>query len=251
MGQKVNPLVFRVNFTEKYRSNWFVNPSTYQQIILQDYLIRQNIFNFFEKINYLKNKKNLSHFLNVTEITISRKFDQIFISIFIAALSSRIEQEKFDLILSKLQAILLKKLSFLPSNKFTNKLNYLNYPKIVITLKQSSTPNLNAIFIAKCLINELENRVRFRKALKSIMKSIYKQDKANQLLGIKINISGRLNGIEMARSEWIRQGRIPLQTISSTIDYCNETAQTKYGILGVKVWVCKRKNVLNKEVILK
>jgi len=237
MGQKVHPLGFRVSLKENYQSNWFVKPDVYHVLLSQDYVIRQNIYQFFDKLSQLKNKKSLSESLNITDINISRKFDQINICISIAALSSLIESKKINSIITTLQSILIKKLESLSYNK----LNYLNSPKIVISVKQSDNANISAIFIARCLINELENRVRFRKALKSIIKSVTKQDKENKLLGLKIKISGRLNGIEMARSEWIKKGRIPLQTLSANIDYCSDVAKTKYGILGVKVWVCKER----------
>lgn len=237
MGQKVHPLGFRVSLKENYQSNWFVKPDVYHILLSQDYVIRQSIYQFFDKISYLKNKKSLSDSLNITDINISRKFDQINICISIAALSSLIESKKINSIITTLQSILIKKLGSLSYNK----LNYLNSPKLVISVKQSENANISAIFIARCLINELENRVRFRKALKSIIKSVSKQDKENKLLGLKIKISGRLNGIEMARSEWIKKGRIPLQTLSANIDYCSDVAKTKYGILGVKVWVCKER----------
>ena len=109
--------------------------------------------------------------------------------------------------------------------------------KIVLTLKETPQLDLNANFIVKCLADNLENRIPFRRALKNILKSVQKN---KQLLGIKIQISGRLNGIEMARSEWVREGRIPLQTLVADIDYCNDIAQTKYGLLGIKVWVYKK-----------
>lgn len=237
MGQKVHPLGFRVGIKKDYQSEWFVKSDSYSLFLSQDYVIRHTIYDFFYKISHFKNKKTLSDSLNITSINISRKFDQINICISVAALSSLVEPKKIGSIIITLQSLLIKKLRFI-SNK---NVNFLNSPKVIINIKQSHDANISAIFIARCLINELENRVRFRKALKSIIKSISRQDKENKLLGIKIKISGRLNGIEMARSEWIKKGRIPLQTISANIDYCDDIAKTKYGILGVKVWVCKER----------
>lgn len=237
MGQKVHPLGFRSSLNENYQSNWFVKPDNYHVLLSQDYVIRQSIYAFFDKISQIKNKKSLSESLNITDINISRKFDQINVCVSVAALSSLIESKKINSIITTLQSILIKKLGSFSHQK----LNYLNSPKIIVSLKQSEDANISAVFIARCLINELENRVRFRKALKAIIKSVYKQDKENKLLGLKIKISGRLNGIEMARSEWIKQGRIPLQTLAANIDYCDDVAKTKYGILGVKVWVCKER----------
>ena len=110
------------------------------------------------------------------------------------------------------------------------------FPRIVINIIESSNLNLNAIFITKCLINDFENRVPFRRAIKSILRKVQKQE---NLQGIKIKVSGRLNGAEIARTEWYREGRVPLHTLRADIDYGTAEALTTYGIIGVKVWVFK------------
>ena len=99
-----------------------------------------------------------------------------------------------------------------------------------------SNPDANANFIADSLVEELQKRIAFRRAMK---KALRRAQRA-KVQGIKIQISGRLNGAEIARSEWAREGQIPLQTLRANIDYCYRTAKTIYGILGVKVWVFKK-----------
>nr|YP_009240435.1 30S ribosomal protein S3 [Partenskyella glossopodia]BAU62569.1 30S ribosomal protein S3 [Partenskyella glossopodia] len=228
MGQKVHPLGFRVNINKNYHSNWFVKPSNYSLLLFQDHLIRESIYNYFELINNSKNKKNLNDLIVITNIYISRKFDQININISIVSLNN-----EFFEIVHKLQKLLTINLMKLVNNNR----NFSNSSKISVTLKESSEINVNAIFIAKCLIIDLENRIPFRRALKNIIGVVQKQ---KELLGIKIRVSGRLNGIEMARSEWVRKGRIPLQTLIANIEYSNDFAHTKYGLLGIKVWIYKR-----------
>ena len=249
MGQKVHPLGFRVGLNNQYRSKWFVKPDLYSSLLSQDYLIRQSILNYFETINVPKNKKTLLDAINVTDIVISRKFDQVNILIYIASLNNALYDNsaadsksylntKSISIVDKLQKSLTKQLSVLFKDQSTS----FNSSKLIVTINETKDVNTNAIFITKCLIDDLENRVPFRRALKSIIDITQKQ---KDLLGIKIKVSGRLNGIEMARSEWVREGRIPLQTITANIEYCNDVAHTKYGLLGIKVWVYKDNNKLS------
>ena len=246
MGQKVHPLGFRMGLNNTYRSNWFVRTNFYSSVLFQDYLIRQSILQYFDTINISKNKKILSDSINVTDIIISRKFDQVYVSIFVASLNKSLYSNSSSnsdlnstvgsmIIVDKLQKSLVKRLVTL----FKNNNNFVDSSKLVITIKETNNVNTNAVFIAKCLIDDLENRVPFRRALKSVIDITQKQ---KDLLGIKIKVSGRLNGIEMARSEWVRKGRIPLQTITANIEYYNDVAQTKYGLLGVKVWIYKENN---------
>ena len=246
MGQKVHPLGFRVGLNGNYKSKWFVKPKEYSLLLFQDYLIRKNILNYFNILNNSKNKKNILDSINITDIKINRKFDQVYIDIYVASMNKvifntsgsnydpliKIQSNK---IVDQLQRVLLKQVS---SFNLGNK-KIINSSKIIVNIVESPDINTNAVFIAKCLIDDLENRAPFRRALKTILDTTQKQ---NNLAGVKIQISGRLNGIEMARSEWVREGRIPLQTLTANIGYYNDVAETKYGLLGVKVWVYKNKS---------
>jgi small subunit ribosomal protein S3 len=98
-------------------------------------------------------------------------------------------------------------------------------------------PNAWAPSIAASLVNQLEERIPFRRAMKSVLRRA--RVTHGEVKGIKIQVSGRLNGAEIARTEWLREGRVPLQTLRARVDYSHTTAQTKYGLLGIKVWVFK------------
>ena len=231
MGQKVHPLGFRLGVTKNYSSNWFAKPNLYSNLLLEDYLIRQNTEKFFK---LLVSNGSASFF--ITDIKIYRKFNQIEILINSASTSSLFNdknnnQTKSE-ILESLRLFLVKKLKPLYSSSDQSRI----FPRIIINITECSDINLNVVFITKCLILDLENRIPFRRALKRIIRRVQKQEK---LFGIKIRVSGRLNGIEMARSEWVKKGRIPLQTINANIDYYNDVAQTIYGILGIKIWIYK------------
>ena len=95
--------------------------------------------------------------------------------------------------------------------------------------------NLNASLIGDLVVKQLEERVAFRRAIREALQAAQEEN----VKGIKIQVSGRLNGAEMARTEWIREGRVPLQTLRADIDYCKKEANTIYGVLGVKVWLFK------------
>ena len=232
MGQKVHPLGFRVSINKNYKSKWFIKLNNYSRYLFQDHFIRKQIFEYFNKLNGLKSKKSLLDFINITEIVISRRFDQMNVFVHVASAPSTLNSSNLENTLEKLQSFLSKKLN----QYYKQRLSNIKIPSIIVTIKESSDLDNKAIFIAKCLVEDLENRVPFRKALKTVLETTQKQ---KNLLGIKVKVSGRLNGIEMARSEWIKEGRIPLQTLLANIEYCTNIAQTKYGVLGVKVWVYK------------
>jgi len=113
---------------------------------------------------------------------------------------------------------------FLPKNR-----------QVTINILEVEKINLNASLIAELVVKQLEERVAFRRAIREAMQIAQEEN----VSGIKIQVSGRLNGAEMARSEWIREGRVPLQTLRADIDYSAKEANTIYGILGIKVWLFK------------
>ena len=107
--------------------------------------------------------------------------------------------------------------------------------QIIINISEVEKVNFNAALIGDLVVKQLEERVAFRRAIREALQAGY-EDNVN---GIKIQVSGRLNGAEIARSEWIREGRVPLQTLRADIDYSSKEANTIYGVLGVKVWLFK------------
>ena len=238
MGQKVHPLGFRLGEVEKYHSNWFIKPNLYQKYLFEDFIIRKNTQEYFK--SSLISTLGDNDIFTLTDIKIYRRFGEILICVYGASITSLFVKNKnknnmksIPISSSTFTLFLTKKLR--EFYKETN--NSKKLPKILLHTIDISSINLNAIFISKCLVHDLENRIPFRRALKTILRRIQKQ---KNILGIKIKVSGRLNGIEMARSEWVKKGRIPLQTFNACIEYYTDIAQTIYGILGIKVWIYKK-----------
>nr|QJH88326.1 ribosomal protein S3 [Pterocladia lucida] len=206
MGQKTHPLGFRINTTQIHKSSWFSKMRLYPRFLEEDYRIR----------NLIEIKlKNAS----ISLIHINRKVDQIEINIHTA---------RPGVVLGKTGSgieILRKQIKQkLQDNQL-----------IRINIIEITEPDAHATLIAEFIAQQLEKRVAFRRAVRQ---GIQRSQKAN-IHGIKVQVSGRLNGAEIARSEWVREGRVPLQTLRANIDYSYKTAQTTYGILGIKVWMFK------------
>jgi len=117
--------------------------------------------------------------------------------------------------------------------------------KIRINVIEITDPDAQAALIAEFITQQLEKRIAFRRAVRQ---GIQRSQKAN-VLGIKVQVSGRLNGAEIARSEWVREGRVPLQTLRADIDYAYKTANTIYGILGVKIWLFRGEHLPESKII--
>nr|YP_009394800.1 ribosomal protein S3 [Polysiphonia elongata]ARW63362.1 ribosomal protein S3 [Polysiphonia elongata] len=206
MGQKIHPSGFRLGITESHRSSWFSKMQGYPKIIEEDYKIR----------DYIENKLDKA---GIAKININRKLDQTEINIHTA---------RPGIILGKSGAgiELIRK-------NITQKLKISN--KIRLNLIEVTEPDREAKLLSQWIAQQLEKRVAFRRVLRQ---GIQKAQKAN-ITGIKIQISGRLNGAEIARKEWAREGRVPLQTLKANIDYAYSRANTIYGILGIKIWLFK------------
>jgi len=204
VGQKTHPLGFRLGITQKHRSSWFEPKESYPSILEEDYRIRTYI------------EKTLSS-AGISKIEIHRKSDQIELEIhtsrpgvIVGRSGSNIEKLKEDL------------------NK-----NLKTSRQIRINVTELAKADSDASLIAEFIAQQLEKRVAFKRATRQ---AIQKAQRLN-IQGIKVQVSGRLNGAEIARSEWVREGRVPLQTLRADIDYATKRAQTTYGVLGVKVWV--------------
>nr|YP_009397688.1 ribosomal protein S3 [Dipterosiphonia australica]ARW66874.1 ribosomal protein S3 [Dipterosiphonia australica] len=210
MGQKTHPLGFRIGITELHRSSWFSKMRVYPIFIEEDYKIR----NFIEKKLYKA---------HIARVQIDRKVDQIEIHIHTA---------RPGIILGK---------SGSGINTIRNEIitTLTKSNKVRINIIEINEPDREAILIGQWIAQQLEKRVAFRRAIRQ---SIQKANKAN-INGIKIQIAGRLNGAEIARTEWVREGRVPLQTLRANIDYAYTRAHTIYGILGIKIWLFKDENI--------
>nr|QCF40708.1 small ribosomal protein 3 [Cynomorium songaricum] len=205
MGQKINPLGFRIGITKSHYSFWFAQPKKYSNGLQEDKKIRGYIN------NYLKNNIKISS--GITRIDIKKRVDLIKVIIYMGFTKllggSRII-DKFQINVQK---------------KINRKINV-----VIIRIKKPyGNPNIIAEFIA----GQLQNRISFRKAMKKAIELTEQADTK----GIKIKISGRIDGKEISRVEWIREGKVPLQTIIAKIDYCLYTVRTIYGILGIKIWI--------------
>lgn len=203
MGQKVNPHGLRVGVIKDWDSKWYAE-ADFADYLVEDYNIRK----------YLKNKLYSS---GISKIEIERASDRVKVIIFTAKPGVVIGKggSEIDKIKAEVQ-------------KFTAK-------KLVVDIKEVKRPDRDAQLVAENIALQLENRVSFRRAMKSSMSRTMKAG----VKGIKTAVSGRLGGADMARTEFYSDGTIPLQTLRADIDYGFAEADTTYGKLGVKVWVYK------------
>nr|YP_010964966.1 ribosomal protein S3 [Oxytropis falcata]UHJ17189.1 ribosomal protein S3 [Oxytropis falcata]WNM89622.1 ribosomal protein S3 [Oxytropis falcata] len=218
MGQKIHPLGFRLGTTQSHDSIWFAQPTNYSESLKEDKIIRDCIKNYIQKTIRIS-----SGVEGIGRIKIQKRIDLIQVIIYMAVPKLLIEGKPRRI--EELQINVQKKL-----NCVNRKLN------IAITRIPNAyrDPNILAEFIA----GQLKNRIPFRKAIK---KAIELAEQAGTK-GVQVQIAGRIDGKEIARVEWIREGRVPLQTIRAKIDYCSYPVRTIYGVFGIKVWI-----FLNKE----
>ena len=205
MGQKTHPLGFRLVTNQQARSIWYADFQNYAKFLEEDTKIRETI-----------EKKNAA----ISDIIIKRNKngDQIKVDIHTAKPGTFIGKTGSE----------LKKLNVKLAKVVANPKHKINLEVVQIT-----EPDTKAALIGDYVVEQLEKRIAFRRAMK---KAITRAQVAN-VEGVKIQISGRLNGAEIARSEWIREGRVPLQTLRAQIDYSHKEAHTIYGVLGIKVWL--------------
>ncbi|MEW9898935.1 30S ribosomal protein S3 [Chitinivorax sp. PXF-14] len=204
MGQKIHPTGFRLAVLKNWSSKWYANNLNFANMLNEDIKVRQ----------FLKSK--LAH-AAVGKIIIERPAKNARITIHSARPGVVIGKKGEDIELLKSQ---LQKMMGVP---------------VHINIEEIRKPELDSQLIADSIASQLEKRVMFRRAMKRAMQNAMRLGAQ----GIKIMSSGRLNGIEIARSEWYREGRVPLHTLRADIDYATSEAKTTYGIIGIKVWVYK------------
>ena len=216
MGQKTHPLGFRLGITQEHKSKWYANFNQYANILQEDDKIRTYI-DRIAKTNSISNIQINRNGLN----------DQIQLNI---------ETGKPGVLVgdvgSGLENLLTNIKKILPASR-----------QLTINVFEVEKVDLNATLLADLVAEQLEKRIAFRRAIRDTLQRAQKQN----VNGIKIQVSGRLNGTEIARSEWIREGRVPLQTLRADIDYATREANTIYGVLGIKVWLFKSE-ILEKKV---
>ena len=205
MGQKVHPIGIRLGITKEWSSTWYADSQNYADYVYQDYKIR----------SFLKTKlKDAS----VSRIQIDRPAKRASITIHTARPGIVIGKKGEDI--EKLRIEVAKLLGMV-------------LPDVRLNISEIRKPELDALLVAEGIAQQLERRVQFRRAMRRAVTNTMRVGAG----GIKVKVAGRLNGAEIARSEWYREGRVPLHTFRADIDYGLAEANTTYGIIGVKVWV--------------
>ncbi len=210
MGQKVNAIGFRVGVNKTWDSRWFAGDD-YATKLHEDYKIQ----------NYLKKSLDAA---GVSKVVIERPTKKAHITIHTARPGVVIGKKGADI------------------DKIKKDLSKFTKDEVQLNIVPVAKPELDATLIAESIAQQLEKRVAFRRAMKRSVQSCLRLGAQ----GIRINVSGRLGGAEIARMEWYREGRVPLHTLRSDIDYGVARSETAYGTIGVKVWVYKGE-ILGKE----
>ncbi len=214
MGQKIHPIGFRLSVTRDWTSKWYANSKNFSQMLLGDIGVR----------DYLK--KKLAH-ASVGRVVIERPAKNARVTIYSARPGVVIGKKGEDI------EALKKELQ-----------TRMGVP-VHVNIEEIRKPETDAQLIADSIAQQLEKRIMFRRAMKRAMQNAMRLGAQ----GIKIMSSGRLNGAEIARREWYREGRVPLHTLRADIDYGTSEAKTTYGIIGIKVWVFKGEMVGRNDVL--
>ncbi|MEX1032443.1 MAG: 30S ribosomal protein S3 [Cellvibrionaceae bacterium] len=204
MGQKVHPTGIRLGIVKKHTSTWYADGSDYANKLYTDLKVRE----------YIQNK--LAH-ASVSRIEIERPANTARITIHTARPGIVIGKKGEDV--EALRAEVSKQMGV----------------PVHVNIEEIRKPDLDASLVAQSVASQLERRVMFRRAMKRAVQNAMRQGAQ----GVKIMVGGRLGGAEIARSEWYREGRVPLHTLRADIDYSTAEASTTYGIIGVKVWIFK------------
>ncbi len=213
MGQKVHPYGFRLGFSKTWISSWYAKKG-YSEQLIEDMVLRKHIF------------KTLSH-AGISKVEIERSANRVRINIHTSRPGIIIGKKglEVDRLKEELQKVMSGK-------------------QINLNIKEVRRAELDAALIGQSIALQLEKRVSFRRAMKKSVISALRFGAK----GIKIRVSGRLGGAEIARSEWYREGRVPLHTLRADIDYGTANSHTTFGIIGVKVWVYKGDFIPSKEI---
>ncbi|HEY5758994.1 MAG TPA: 30S ribosomal protein S3 [Steroidobacter sp.] len=207
MGQKVNPVGFRLGITREWTSKWYASTKNFPSHVYTDFQVRELL------------KKKLSE-ASVSRIQIERAARKVNITIHTARPGIVIGKKGEDI--EKLRGQVSKMMKMPTSD-------------VRINIAEIRKPELDALLVAEGIAQQLERRVMFRRAMKRAVTNTMRIG----ALGIKVRVAGRLNGAEIARTEQYREGRIPLHTLRADIDYGLAEARTNYGVIGVKVWIFK------------
>ena len=218
MGQKVNPVGLRLGINRGWDSVWFSKKREYGKFLIEDYKIREYV------------KKNVVN-SGVSQVLIERTSKKCIVSIYTSRPGFVIGKKGSDI------------------DKIKKNLVKISSTEISLNIKEVKKPELNAYLVAENIAQQLVKRIAFRKTMKRAIQSALRLGAK----GIKVCLSGRLAGNEIARTEWQREGSVPLHTFRADVDYAEAEALTTYGIIGVKVWIykgevfSKKTNINNKD----
>lgn len=204
MGQKVHPIGFRLGITKQHNSNWYAEKSQYTENLLKDIEVREHL------------STKLAH-ASVSRIMIERTADNARVVIYTARPGVVIGKKGEDI------------------DKMREEITRMMGIPVTLSIQEIRKPDLDAKLLADSVAQQLERRVMFRRAMKRAVQNAMRQGAQ----GVKIRVSGRLGGVEIARSELHKEGRIPLHTLRADVDYGFAEAKTTYGIIGVKTWIFK------------
>jgi small subunit ribosomal protein S3 len=216
MGQKVNPIGLRLGITRGWDSIWFAKKKEYGKLLIEDYKIREFI------------KKNIVN-SGISQVIIERTSKKCIISIYTSRPGFVIGKKGSDI------------------EKIKKNLSKISSTEVSLNIKEVKKPELNSYLVAENIAQQLVKRIAYRRAMKRAIQSALRLGAK----GIRVCIAGRLGGNEIARTEWLREGSVPLHTFRADVDYAEAEALTTYGIIGIKVWIykgevfSKEKNKLN------
>ena len=204
MGQKVNPIGIRLGITQDWKSKWYANTGDYAKFLNSDLNVRKFL------MDKLKNA-------SISRIRIERPARNAKVVIYSARPGVIIGKKGGEI------------------ERLRDQVSNIMKCPVHISIEEIRKPELDAVLVAESIAQQLERRVMFRRAMKRAVQSTLRQG----ALGIKVCVGGRLGGAEIARSEWYREGRVPLHTFRADVDYGTARANTTYGVIGVKVWIFK------------
>ncbi|WP_343189896.1 30S ribosomal protein S3 [Buchnera aphidicola] len=216
MGQKVNPNVMRLGIIKHWNSIWFANKKNFSKNLKNDFEVRKFIFKQLPKAS-------------ISKVVIERPSKSIKITIFTSRPGIVIGKKGEDI------------------EKIRLKISKLIDAQVQINISEIKKPELDAKLVANNISIQLERRVMFRRVMKRAVQNAMRQGAK----GVKIEISGRLGGAEIARREWYKEGRVPLHTLRANIEYSFSEANTTYGIIGIKVWIFKGEILGKMDIMLK
>ena len=218
MGQKVNPVGFRLGINRGWDSVWFAKKNEFGKLLIEDYKIREYV------------KKNVVN-SGVSQVLIERTSKKCIVSIYTSRPGFVIGKKGSDI------------------DKIKKSLSKISDTEVSLNIKEVKRPELNSYLVAENIAQQLVKRIAFRKTMKRAMQSALRLGAK----GIRVCLSGRLAGNEIARTEWLREGSVPLHTFRADVDYAESEALTTYGLIGVKVWIykgevfSKKSNINNKD----